>query len=112
MRMFFTQLVKKFELHFFRNICPWPLVTTLHGLRQGGEEMLANFIAWFVNKIQSVAFMMRLKPSCLFWLLIERPLVIVLEILQMIKEKRLLKYPHPIKIPLAKRDKSKYYQFH
>lgn len=47
----FNQLTREFKLHFIGNMRLWPLMIMLLGLRQGEKEMLADFAAWFTNKI-------------------------------------------------------------
>lgn len=48
----FAQLEKEFKLYFLRNVRPRPATMMLLGLRQGKEEILANFVNQFTNEIQ------------------------------------------------------------
>lgn len=88
----FTQLTKEFKLHFLNNVHLRPIMTMLLRLKQGEEEIVWNFVHRFTNEIRGIdnihpsliiqSFMMRLKLSHLFWLLVERTPTMMPEVLQ------------------------------
>lgn len=89
----FVELAKEFKLHFLRNVHPRPMVVMLLRFGQGEEEILLDFVTRFMNEILGMdnvhpslviqSFMMGLKPSHLFWSLVERTSTKVPEIFQM-----------------------------
>ncbi|RZS08002.1 hypothetical protein BHM03_00038930 [Ensete ventricosum] len=71
---------------------PKPTIASLLGMRQKEDEHHGWYLARFTKEIRVIpdvhpslviqAFMIRIRPSRLFWSLMERPPMTVLEILQ------------------------------
>lgn len=88
----FIQLTKEFELYFLENVHLKSSTMMLLRLRQGEEKTFLDFNTQFTNEIRHVdnahisfmiqSFIMGLRPSCLFWSLVERILVMIPEVLQ------------------------------
>ncbi|THU64247.1 hypothetical protein C4D60_Mb01t24460 [Musa balbisiana] len=87
--MYHAFLTMKFELHFLENVSSRLLTIKLLGLKQGEEETFTDFVGRFTNEIKDIedahpslviqAFMIGLKPSRIFLLLVERPPMMILE---------------------------------
>ncbi|RWW59544.1 hypothetical protein BHE74_00033513 [Ensete ventricosum] len=87
-----NQLSREFEGNFLSRARPKPTVASLLGMRQKEEEHLGQYLARFTDEVRAIpdahpslviqAFMIGIKPSRHFWLLVERPLVTVSEMLQ------------------------------
>ncbi|RWV80167.1 hypothetical protein GW17_00058602 [Ensete ventricosum] len=75
-----------------RAVRPKPTIASLLEMRQKEDEHLGWYLARFTKEIRAIpdvhpslviqAFMIRIRPSRLFWSLMERPPMTVLEILQ------------------------------
>ncbi|RWV81930.1 hypothetical protein BHE74_00033068 [Ensete ventricosum] len=86
----FDQLSREFEANFLTSAQPKPTTVSLLGIRQKEDEPLDPYL--FTKEIRAIpdvhpslvilAFMIRIRPSRLFWSLMERPLMTVPEILQ------------------------------
>ncbi|RRT67457.1 hypothetical protein B296_00015730 [Ensete ventricosum] len=69
-----------------------PTTASLLGMRQKEDEHLSWYLAHFTEEIRVIpdahpslviqAFMIEIRPSCLFWSLVERPLATMPEMLQ------------------------------
>ncbi|KAJ8506675.1 hypothetical protein OPV22_007561 [Ensete ventricosum] len=108
----FDSLAKEFELNFLASACPRPTTASLLGMAQGSDEPLSQFVGWFTSQVQGIpdlhpslaiqAFLTGLRPSRFFWSLIERPLTILLDMLQQAHQ-----YMTPEKLIAGKRDETK-----
>ncbi|RWW74480.1 hypothetical protein BHE74_00017573 [Ensete ventricosum] len=88
----FDQLTKELEQNFLANARPKPTVASLLGIAQGREEPLAQFVNRFATETQAIpdthpsliiqAFLMRIRPSKLFWSLVKKPPTTVPEMMQ------------------------------
>ncbi|RRT66608.1 hypothetical protein B296_00009514 [Ensete ventricosum] len=88
----FNQLAREFEGNFLSSARPKSTVTSLLGMRQKEEEHLGQYLAHFTDGVRAIpdahpsliiqAFMIGIRPSYLFWSLVERPPITVPEILQ------------------------------
>ncbi|RZR81856.1 hypothetical protein BHM03_00008162 [Ensete ventricosum] len=88
----FNQLAREFEGNFLSSARPKPTVASLLGMRQKEEEHLGQYLAHFTDGVRAIpdahpsliiqAFMIGIRPSHLFWSLVERPPTTVQEILQ------------------------------
>ncbi|RWW85382.1 hypothetical protein BHE74_00005937 [Ensete ventricosum] len=88
----FDQLVKEFEANFLASACPKPTVASLLVMRQKEDEPLGPYLTRFVKEIRAIpdthpsliiqTFIIRIRPSRLFWLLVERTPTIVSKMLQ------------------------------
>ncbi|RWW64696.1 hypothetical protein BHE74_00028050 [Ensete ventricosum] len=88
----FNQLAREFEGNFLSSARPKPTVASLLGMRQKEEEHLEQYLAHFTDGVRAIpdahpsliiqAFMIGIRPSHLFWSLVERPPTTVQEILQ------------------------------
>ncbi|RZS24808.1 hypothetical protein BHM03_00057923 [Ensete ventricosum] len=92
----FDQFTKEFKLNFIASSCPRSTAASLLGLTQGNDEPLTQFVSRFSAEIQRIpdthptlaiqAFLIGLRPSWLFWSLIERPPSTVPEMLQWVSQ--------------------------
>ncbi|RZR91702.1 hypothetical protein BHM03_00019875 [Ensete ventricosum] len=88
----FDQLVKEFEANFLASTCPKSTVASLLVMRQKEDEPLGPYLTRFVKEIRAIpdthpsliiqTFIIRIRPSHLFWLLVERTPTIVSKMLQ------------------------------
>ncbi|RWW32879.1 hypothetical protein GW17_00002428 [Ensete ventricosum] len=88
----FDQLVKEFEANFLASACPKPTVASLLVMRQKEDEPLGPYLTRFVKEIRAIpdthpsliiqTFIIRIRPSRLFWLLVERTPTIMSKMLQ------------------------------
>ncbi|RWW41241.1 hypothetical protein BHE74_00053290 [Ensete ventricosum] len=82
----------EFESNFLSSARPKPTAASLLGIRQKEEEHLGQYLARFTDEVRAIpdthpslviqAFMIEIRPSRLFWSLVERPPVTVPEMLQ------------------------------
>ncbi|RRT50058.1 hypothetical protein B296_00040614 [Ensete ventricosum] len=87
----FDQLVRELEQNFLANARPKPTAASLLGITQGREEPLAQFVSRFPVETRAIpdvhpslviqAFMMGIRPSKLFWSLVEKPQTTVPEMM-------------------------------
>ncbi|RWV83160.1 hypothetical protein GW17_00055271 [Ensete ventricosum] len=87
----FDQLAREFEANFYASAQLKPTVASLR-MRQKEDEHLGLYHAHFIMEIKAIpdahpslvihAFMIGIRPSRLFWSLVERPPTIVPEMLQ------------------------------
>ncbi|RRT55997.1 hypothetical protein B296_00037472 [Ensete ventricosum] len=88
----FDQLAREFEANCLASAQPKPTATSLLRMRQKEDEHLGLYLAHFTKDIRVIpnahpslviqAFMIGIRPSHLFWSLVERPPTTVLEMLQ------------------------------
>ncbi|RRT59703.1 hypothetical protein B296_00035218 [Ensete ventricosum] len=88
----FNQLTTEFESNFLSSAQPKPTIVFLLGMRQKEEEHLGQYLSRFTDEVRAIpdahpslviqTFMIRIRPSCLFWSLVERPPITVPEMLQ------------------------------
>ncbi|RRT34311.1 hypothetical protein B296_00040022 [Ensete ventricosum] len=77
----FDQLVREFEANFLTSTLFKPIVVSLLEMRQKEDEHLGLYLARFIKEIRAIpdkhpslviqAFMIGIRPSRLFWLLME-----------------------------------------
>ncbi|RWV80940.1 hypothetical protein GW17_00057703 [Ensete ventricosum] len=89
-----TPFVRRWELAFShpRERRTKPIAVSLLRMRQKEDEPLGPYLAYFTKEIRAIpnahpslviqAFMVEIRPSCLFWSLVERPPTTVPEMLQ------------------------------
>ncbi|RRT73749.1 hypothetical protein B296_00013746 [Ensete ventricosum] len=78
----FDQLTREFDANFLSSARPKPTVASLLGMRQKEEEQLGQYLTCFTEEIRVIpdvhpslviqAFMIGIRPSRLFWSLVER----------------------------------------
>ncbi|RRT57306.1 hypothetical protein B296_00041682 [Ensete ventricosum] len=88
----FDQLVREFEANFLTSARSKPIAVSLLGMRQKKDEHLSMYLTCFTKEIRAIpdthrslviqAFMIEIRPSCLFWSLVEQPPTTVLKMLQ------------------------------
>ncbi|RWV90302.1 hypothetical protein GW17_00047506 [Ensete ventricosum] len=88
----FDQLAKEFESNFLASVQPRPTTTSLLEMRQKEDEPLEQYLARFTTGIKDIpdghpslviqAFLIGLRPSSFFWSVVERPPIMVPEMLQ------------------------------
>ncbi|RRT61355.1 hypothetical protein B296_00013794 [Ensete ventricosum] len=88
----FDQLVREFKANFLASVWPKPTAMSILGMRQKEGEHLGLYLARFTKEIRAIpdahsslviqAFMIGIRPSHLFWSLVERPPMTVLKMLQ------------------------------
>ncbi|RRT48188.1 hypothetical protein B296_00049923 [Ensete ventricosum] len=123
----FDQLSREFEANFLTSAQPKPTTVSLLEMRQKEDEPLSLYL--FTKEIRAIpdvhpslvihAFMIRIRPSRLFWSLVERPPMTMLEILQRANQyvvvealKGLLKTPNLIRTRVEECDHERYCRFH
>ncbi|RWW78599.1 hypothetical protein BHE74_00013185 [Ensete ventricosum] len=77
----FDQLAREFEANFLASTLLKLIVVSLLGMRQKEDEHLGMYLARFIKEIRAIpdthpslviqAFMIGIRPSRLFWLLVE-----------------------------------------
>ncbi|RWV83644.1 hypothetical protein GW17_00054719 [Ensete ventricosum] len=88
----FDQLTREFEANLLASARPKPTATSLLGMRQKEDEHLGLYLTHFTKEIRIIpdvhpslviqAFMIEIKPSYLFWSLVEQPPMTMPEMLQ------------------------------
>ncbi|RRT79618.1 hypothetical protein B296_00004394 [Ensete ventricosum] len=88
----FDQLAREFEANFPASARLKPTATPLLGMRQKEDEPLSSYLACFTKEMRAIpnvhpslvtqAFMIGIRPSCLFWSFVERAPTIVSKMLQ------------------------------
>ncbi|RZR96747.1 hypothetical protein BHM03_00025801 [Ensete ventricosum] len=79
----FDQLTREFEANLLASARPKPTAASLLGMRQKEDEHLGLYLTHFTKEIRVIpdvhpslviqAFMIEIRPSYLFWLLVEQP---------------------------------------